>query len=985
MEYPFQSKEKGMGLWSSPRSQMDDGGARSSNLDELCNNVADLMNFDMYNGWCSSPNMTDQMFVYPLSPMQSVSGYIGGGFDGLSFSERNLSTFLLTSDGDAVGSSPEKEERHRVQRNGFSSAAEVAEKRSNALLYEQNAVIDAAVCSSVPRQPLLALAEKMLRALSMFKESSDGGILAQLWVPIKHGHQYLLSTCEQPYLLDQVLSGYREVSRQYTFAVEEKEGSVLGLPGRVFNSRVPEWTSNVVFYNEAEYLRVQHAVDHQVRGSIALPVFENDLPEASCCAVLELVTLKERPNFDAELENICGALQAVNLRSASLPRLYTQSFSKNQRAALAEITDVLRAVCHAHRLPVALTWIPCTFAGEGGILVTGCNAESGQKNILCIEATACYVNDKEMQGFVHACMEHYLEEGKGIVGKALQSNHPFFVPDVKEYHVIEYPLVHHARKHRLNAAVAIRLRSTYTGNDDYILEFFLPANVKGSMEQQLLLNNLSSTMQRICKSLRTVSESELRGQKSSEFKLQNENSRHSPPIAFAGKHPYQSLSKSNENSVDGVNASDLNSAQMGSGNSEEQISSGSRRPLDRKRNTAEKHVSLSVLQQYFSGSLKDAAKSIGVCPTTLKRICRQHGISRWPSRKINKVNRSLKKIQTVLDSVQAVGGGLKFDPTTGGLVPSSSVEDPDSQDFNPIAGKRLSLDISNPSALNAVSAPSASSSDEDVVVKIEEDYFMDTDQGGRISVNKLNPALPEGSEVPKLVALDPGSSSPASLNTSTWTSSRNGSLSSYMMKDGRNQWGLDGTPPVMFMSSGFSAFSQGPSMDVVGNEISSRKRENNANDGDSRIMDHNQPTSSGMTDSSNGSGSMMNGSSSSSRSLGEQKHLKNGSICGDDKLKLTVKVSYKEDIIRFKFDLSVGCSQLYEEVAQRFELQIGTFQLKYLDEEKEWVMLVSDADLQECLEIMDFTGARSVKFLVRDASGAMGSSGGSNCFLGRST
>ncbi|CAL9239599.1 unnamed protein product [Arabidopsis halleri] len=97
------------------------------------------------------------------------------------------------------------------------------------------------------------------------------------------------------------------------------------------------------------------------------------------------------------------------------------------------------------------------------------------------------------------------------------------------------------------------------------------------------------------------------------------------------------------------------------------------RTSEKNKSTTEKNVSLSARQQHFSGSLKDAAKSLGVCPTTLKWVCRQHGIMRWPSRKINKVNRSSRKIQTVLDSVQGVNGGLKFDSTTGEFIASENM------------------------------------------------------------------------------------------------------------------------------------------------------------------------------------------------------------------------------------------------------------------------------------------------------------------------
>ncbi|RZR87245.1 hypothetical protein BHM03_00014603 [Ensete ventricosum] len=153
----------------------------------------------------------------------------------------------------------------------------------------------------------VSLTERMLKALLLFKESSCSGILAQVWMPIVQGDQYVLSTSDQPFLLDKNLAGYREVSRNFIFHLKEAPGMFTGLPGRVFVSRTPEWTSDVTYYKKIEYMRVDDAVNHQVRGSLAVPVL--DPREGSCCAVLELVTTVAKPNFDTERENICNALQ----------------------------------------------------------------------------------------------------------------------------------------------------------------------------------------------------------------------------------------------------------------------------------------------------------------------------------------------------------------------------------------------------------------------------------------------------------------------------------------------------------------------------------------------------------------------------------------------------------------------------------------------------------------------------------------------------
>ncbi|CAN7103268.1 unnamed protein product [Brassica rapa subsp. narinosa] len=823
MEHPFASRDKGFGYQDIPTEQQMDVLSFGS-ADML--NSSELMNFDSFSTWFNTPSPTD-----------------------LLFSQYGLSTFGATT------SSHPPEPRAGLTRSFHDLERSSVQQMSSQFhcsldINELSGKRRRVVNQTIPRSLSHSLDEKMLKALSLFIESSSGlgeGILAQIWTPIKAGDQFILSTCDQAYLLDPRLSNYREVSRKFTFASKPNQcSSSPGLPGRVFISGVREWTSNVRYYKRDEYLRMKHAVDNEVRGSIAIPILE-EASGTSCCAVMELVTSKEKHDFDVEMESVCRALQAVNLRTSEIPR--PQYLSSNQREALAEIKDVLRAVSHAHKLPLALAWLPCS---------NGPNSL-----VLCVEETACYVNDMEMEGFVKACLEHCLREKEGIVGKAFVSNQPSFASDVKVYDIGEYPLVHHARKYGLNAAVAIKLRSTYTGEDDYILELFLPISMKGSLEQQLLLDSLSGTMQRICRTLRTVSDVGA--------------TKRIGDISTCSRNVQTIVLDSELNS----NSSDKDNSSTGSQGTSEQDKRKARTP-EKKKSTTEKNVTLSVLQQHFSGSLKDAAKSLGVCPTTLKRICRQHGIMRWPSRKINKVNRSLRKIQTVLDSVQGVEGGLRFDSARGEFVAAGPTpKGPSSNGNNACEDTSFEL-------LKAKSVDNAVKLEDDIITN---DSFMDASG---------------------------------------------------------QQWDW------MAEQSGFSGKLSSPVTDGMETTIRS------------------------MSDSSNSSGAVVLGSSSTSMDDRNQTRTQGES----GSRTLTIKATYREDTIRFKFASSAGCSQLYKEVSKRFKLQEGSFQLKYLDDEEEWVLMVTDSDLQECLEILYGMGKHTVKFLVRDLPAPIGSSGGSNGYLG---
>ncbi|XP_042953737.1 protein NLP6 [Carya illinoinensis] len=845
--------------------------------------------------------------------------------------------------------------------------------------------------------------ERMTVALRYFKDLTEQNVLAQFWVPIKNGSRYVLTTSGQPFVLDPHSNGlnqYRMVSQMYEFPVDDDNDGLLGLPGRVFCQRVPEWTPNVQYYSMLEYQRRNHAQNFNVQGSLALPIFEPS--GQSCVGVLELILTSAKINYAPEVDKVCKALEAVNLKSSQiLDHPNTQICNEGRQIALAEILGILTAVCETHKLPLAQTWVPCrhrNILAYGGGLKKSCSSFDGSCMAqICMSTpdVALYVVDSQMWRFREACVQHHLKKGQGVAGRAFLSRSSCFCGNITRFCKTNYPLVHYARMFGLAGCFAICLRSTHTGDDDYILEFFLPPRITDFYEQQILLGSLLATMEQHFQSLKVASDIELEEEVSVEIVQVSEagvDSRlESIRIPLSTKltprpddlpdmgdmvqdSPKQQLMVS----LDDIN--DKGTDVKNGGGSINNFSSLDIKEMknksQRKRGKTEKSISLEVLQQYFAGSLKDAAKSLGVCPTTMKRICRQHGISRWPSRKINKVNRSLTKLKRVIESVQGAEGAFSLNSLNPSPLPVRSNQqtspcfkhsEPHEKNDSPT---RITLKSDEHDGMEDLLQGRRNSSPE----KLVHDHIRSPPEVGKGSNGSKarSGSCEESAGTPTSHGSCQGS--PPVASTTLAKHLYVSSINDQCVKAGDS-------PELAYPPTGLLNTSAAYSLPdaLLMTEPQERFRGMLIEDaGSSKDLRNLCPSvADAVLDEQTPEFCLPNPpclDMAPNQSMPTLAPITPHVTARKEMKSVTIKATYKEDIIRFRISLSSGILELQEEVAKRLKLEVGTFDIKYLDDDHEWVLIACDADLQECMDIPRSSGSNIIRLLVQDTISNLGSS-----------
>ncbi|XP_059310829.1 protein NLP7-like [Lycium ferocissimum] len=379
----------------------------------------------------------------------------------------------------------------RVRRDGGSSSSdgfmeETFVNETLNLVYFESSLLDPAAApvssSTMGKQRIISTIVKMWSCTTS---------LVQFWAPIKVNGSTVLSTADQPFAfhkeLDKRLFEYRRLCLDTLIPIDMYNEDLLGSPGRVFRSGLPEVNPDVGSYSAGEFPLLETAIRLGICSYYAISVF--NLHDHQCVGVFEMASTQPFLFIPVTIEDMdlkSSGLYSICYSTDTIVR------SLEDDSGIDQIEAGLHVVRKIHSLPFAQIWIPYSQSG----LRAGASSYDRSRSMY--------------REFEYASKVCFIPSGKGLVGRAFPSQGSCFCKDVTLLSLTEYPMVPGARKARLNQCFAICLRSNSASNIiSAVVEFFLPPDEMVVRDTKTFLNLLLSTMKEQLPGVRVASGEEL--------------------------------------------------------------------------------------------------------------------------------------------------------------------------------------------------------------------------------------------------------------------------------------------------------------------------------------------------------------------------------------------------------------------------------------------------------------------------------------------
>nr|GEW70691.1 hypothetical protein [Tanacetum cinerariifolium] len=473
--------------------------------------------------------------------------------------------------------------------------------------------------------------ERITSALKEFR-FRDKGVLVQFWSPVAVRNRWLLTTWDQPFGIggaDEGLYSFRCKSELHAIVADVEDTEELRPPGRVYSQKMPEWSLDVDGGGN-KY------------GYIDLPVFESS--SDSCVGVLEIVTSSNYVDYAFEVQEVSRALKNQNLKSPHVFEDPTFCVADERRRYELEILKVLKAVCDDQKLPLAQTWAlsgHASFVANSGNIEHSCSSFNRScigKVCMSTYDLPFYVQDLTTWDFFKFCRERHLVNSQGVVGRSFSSRGSWFCRDVTELDEDNYPLVLFAHVSGLTSCLAIYIKSIELGIE-YVIEFFMPTSSTKDADAQRLMKSVKQEIQNAsCMQLDLDVMSApqvIGGHPILSWDLK------SPPLPITLLTEKEVPQDSEDMEEDDIEIEPSNSLAVRTSQSiapylEHGIENFDTNPgtvrKKRKRKRSESSITLEEIEKHFGKTMDDAAAILKISRSTLKRICRNRGIPRWPYR-----------------------------------------------------------------------------------------------------------------------------------------------------------------------------------------------------------------------------------------------------------------------------------------------------------------------------------------------------------------